>query len=465
MMTVAQAVHWCDGQLHGDGGLDISGVYIDSRKIRAGGLFVCLPGLKVDGHDFVSAAAVAGATCALVERVQESTIAQIVVDNCADALRRLAAAWRARFKSLSVTAITGSNGKTTVKEMLAAICRAGWGDDAVCQNEGNLNNLLGLPLTLLRLRCHHRVAVLEAGMDAHGELEKLGRLAGAQTALINNAQRAHLGGFNSLREIAEEKGELLKTLPADGVAVLNAQDPHFTLWKEIAGKRRVFSFGASENANCRALARDGKIIFANEKPLEFSLLGRHNALNALAAAACAKVLGLSLDTVRAGLKNFVGVPRRSQHKKLANGALLIDDTYNANPDSVLAALQMLFARPGKRVAILGDMLALGKFADEEHGKIIARVMGQKRPVIPVKRPGERLMNPVLLLTYGECMGSIAAKGNAVDKNRWRHFSEKSALIDFARHTIAAEAGKISVLVKGSRGMAMEEVADALEKPL
>ena len=355
MMTVAQAVHWCGGQLRGNGGLGINGAYIDSRKIRAGGLFVCLPGLRVDGHDFVSAAAVAGATCALVERVQESTIAQIVVDNCADALRRLAAAWRANFKSLRVTAITGSNGKTTVKEMLAAICRAGWGDNAVCQNEGNLNNLLGLPLTLLMLRPHHRVAVLEAGMDAPGELITLGRLVGAQTALINNAQRAHMGGFNSLFEIAEAKGELLQTLPDDGVAVLNADDEHFPLWKKIAGKRRVFSFGESKNADCRARARDGEIIFTDEKPLKLSLPGRHNVKNALAAIACADVLGLKLDTVRVGLENFVGVAGRLQCKTLANGALLIDDTYNANPDSVLAALQVLFARSGKRVAILGDM--------------------------------------------------------------------------------------------------------------
>ena len=203
-----------------------------------------------------------------------------------------------------------------------------------------------------------------------------------------------MGGFNSLFEIAEAKGELLQTLPDDGVAVLNADDEHFPLWKKIAGKRRVFSFGESKNADCRARARDGEIIFTDEKPLKLSLPGRHNVKNALAAIACADVLGLKLDTVRVGLENFVGVAGRLQCKTLANGALLIDDTYNANPDSVLAALQVLFARSGKRVAILGDMLALGEFADDEHKKIIAAVGKQ-----------------ALLLTYGECMGRIAVSGD------------------------------------------------------
>ena len=432
----------CGGELYGDDSLSILGVSIDSRQMPMKGLFVCLPGLRVDGHNFIAEAESAGAVCALVEKKQAVSLTQIVVDSCALALRRLASAWRAQF-SLPVVAITGSNGKTTVKEMLAAICRFAWAEDAVCQNTGNRNNLLGLPLTLLTLRKHHRVAVLEVGMEAPGELTKLGNLAMPQTALINNAQRAHLGGFNSIAEIAESKAELLQTLPDDGTAVLNADDVYVETWKKTAGSRKIFSFGETKNADYRAKLYDDRLFFESERTIKLRVAGLHNAKNALAAAACARVLGIGFDAVSSALQNFGGVSGRLQHKTLANGVVLIDDTYNANPDSTLAALEVLLARSGKRVAILGDMLSLGVHAAIEHKKIVAAI-------------GDN----VLLLAHGENMkDAIKGVANA------HYFVEKSKLIDFARQELDKADGATSVLVKGSRGMAMEEICAALERSL
>jgi len=421
---------------------EFAGVSIDTRKLREGDMFVALAGRNVDGHDLLGRARESGASCAMVERPAEggAQIPQLVVPDCVAALGSLAAAWRRR-SGAALAAVTGSNGKTTVKEMLAAIMRRCRGDGAVLQTEGNLNNHLGVPLTLLRIGPLHECAVVEIGMSAKGEISRLSRIAAPGVALINNAMRSHLGPVGTLDDVARCKGEIIEGVPEDGTVVLNADDPRCPVWEELAGDRRVVRFSAKDaGAQARLGERAGGPVLhldgAGAVPLELRLPGEHNRMNALAAAAAAAALGATGEQIRLGLSDAKGAPGRMQLRKGRNGMTLIDDTYNANPDSALEAVRALRARPEPRkVLVLGDMLELGDDAPALHGEV-----------------GEAARGLDGILTVGDlsCRAAQAAGGE--------HFPGKPELI--ARALEEAAAGT-AILVKGSRGSAMQEVADAL----
>lgn len=437
----------------------IDSVSSDGRSLRPGQLFVALRGEHFDGHDFIRQAAAAGASAALIEQawLDRQTPADlpaglvlISVDDSRRALATLAAGWRAGFE-LPLIGITGSNGKTTVKEMCAAILRAALdpaaGGESVLATRGNLNNDIGLPLTLLGLRAHHRAAVIEMGMNHPGEIAALSALAQPTVAVVTNAQRAHLEGMGTVEEVAQEKGSIYDSLAADGVAIINADDSHAGQWRARAGDRQVLSFGRAAGADVqllsvRPLGSAQTIVLVTpqgELACELALLGEHNALNAAAATAACLAAGVRLDAVRAGLSSFAGVPGRLQQRAGIGGALIIDDSYNANPDSVRAAIEVLAAMPGHTWLVLGDMGEVGEASAQLHDELggLARSKGIDQ-----------------LFALGE-MAALAAHNFG---EGGRHFKTADALLKALRPALDARA---VVLVKGSRFMRMEKVADAL----
>jgi UDP-N-acetylmuramoyl-tripeptide--D-alanyl-D-alanine ligase len=423
-------------------------VSTDSRSVAAGELFIALKGERFDGHAFVSDVLDRGAAGALVEAAWAAGHADlplVAVDDTRRGLGRLAADWRARF-DLPLVGITGSNGKTTVKEMLAAIFRAHFGAETVLATTGNLNNDIGLPMMLLRLRPEHRAAVIEMGMNHPGEIAYLTGLARPTVALVNNAQRAHLEGLGTLTDVARAKGEIFDGLAEDGVAVINADDPHADLWRELAGARRQVSFGIAANADVSGqwtpAGFGGRLAAATAwGATEFVLPvpGLHNARNALAALAAALASGVSLETAARALSAYAGVKGRLQRRAGLNGALVIDDTYNANPDSMRAALDVLAAIPGKHIFVMGDMGEVGEAAGQFHDEIggYAKSRGVD-----------------LLFALGDL--SVAAAGNF--DGGGRHFKRLEDLVEALKKELGPDT---TVLVKGSRFMRMERVVEAI----
>lgn len=437
------------------------GVSTDSRALTSGGLFVALRGANFDGHDFAARALAQGAAAVLLDRdgapgVEAGAPDGAAVLRVADtraALGRLAAAWRARF-AVRVAAVTGSNGKTTVKEMLAGVLRAHAMDAAVLATAGNLNNDIGLPLTLLRLREGHRYAVLEMGMNAPGEIAVLTRLARPDCALINNAQAAHLQGLGTVAEVARAKGEIFEGLAPGGVAVINADDPYAGFWRGLAAGHPVLSFGLGPAADVRALtadgtdfspgaAPDGRAPFTLRTPagaveLRLAVPGAHNVRNALAAAAAAHALGVGLAATRAGLAAFAGVPGRLQSRPGLNGATFLDDTYNANPGSVAAALAVLAQAAGPKILVLGDMGELGEGGAGLHAEI-----GRQAAAAGVDA----------LYALGELTGhAVTAFGPGAV-----HYKRLQELLADLENRLAPG---VTVLVKGSRFMRMERVVQS-----
>jgi UDP-N-acetylmuramoyl-tripeptide--D-alanyl-D-alanine ligase len=444
MMDLAEAARAVSGSVEG-ANASFSGVTTDSRSVAAGDLFVALAGERFDGHRFVGEAARRGAAAALTARRVDTDVplAQVVVADTRIALGQLAAAWRARF-AIPVVALTGSNGKTTVKEMLAAILAAHLAgeEDAVLATTGNLNNDIGMPLTLLRLRGRHRYAVIEMGMNHAGEIDYLTRLARPGVALVNNAQRAHVGILGSLEAIAHAKGEIYAGLAPDGIAVVNADDAYAGYWKGLNTGRRIVTFGFADEADVRA-GRSGEAwrftTPAGTFDVRLRVAGEHNARNALAACAAAHALDVPAAAMERALATFAGVPGRLQRRRAPGGAVVIDDTYNANPESMKAALAVLAAEPGRRVFVMGDMGELGAQSAAMHAEVgeFARRAGVE-----------------VLLALGEASRHAAEAFGAGA----RHFADAKELAAAA----AAEAGAgATLLVKGSRFMQMERVADAL----
>ncbi|MDD2885479.1 MAG: UDP-N-acetylmuramoyl-tripeptide--D-alanyl-D-alanine ligase [Dechloromonas sp.] len=424
----------------------VVGVSTDTRAVKPGQLFVALRGERFDAHDFLADAVAAGAVALLVSDagVQPAAVPVIVVDDTRLALGQLAAWWRRQF-SLPVIAVTGSNGKTTTKEMIAAILQSAYGD-GVLATRGNLNNDIGLPLTLLDLAESHRAAVVEMGMNHPGEIDYLTRIGAPTVALVTNAQRAHLEGMGDLDEVAREKGSIFNGLLAHGVAVINADDAYADDWRRLAAGHRVTTFAIDHAADVRALVRQQGLamalqLSAPQGAVAFSLRlpGRHNARNAVAAAAACLAAGVSMTAVGEGLAAFAGVKGRLQRRVGRRGAELLDDTYNANPDSVRAGIDVLAATIGKKVLVLGDMGEIGEASGQYHDEIggYAKSQGIDR-----------------LYALGDA--AKAAVRNFGDGAR--HFCHIDKLIAAVNKELGPET---TVLIKGSRFMKMERVADAL----
>lgn len=433
------------GQLTGADGA-VSGVSTDTRSIGAGQLFVALRGERFDAHDFLDQAAANGATAMLVASIDKlpAGASAVVVDDTRLALGRLAAAWRARFE-LPVIAVTGSNGKTTTKEMIAAILKAAFGE-AVLATRGNLNNDIGLPLTLLGLDAAHRAAVIEMGMNHPGEIAYLTGLGAPTVALVNNAQRAHLEGMGDLDEVAREKGSIFNGLRPEGVAVINADDAYCGFWQDMASAHRQLTFGIDRAADVRGRVLEHGLEVrlqlttpAGEADITLQVPGRHNARNAVAAAAACIAAGIPLSAVADGLAAFTGVKGRLQRRAGRKGAEILDDTYNANPDSVRAGIDVLAATIGRKVLVLGDMGEIGEANAQYHDEIggYAKSQGVDR-----------------LFALGDS-AQLAVRNFGEGA---RHFCNIDKLIAAVDKELGPET---TVLVKGSRFMKMERVADAL----
>ncbi|MBI3231447.1 MAG: UDP-N-acetylmuramoyl-tripeptide--D-alanyl-D-alanine ligase, partial [Burkholderiales bacterium] len=350
------------------------GVTTDSRQVEPGNLFIALRGERFDAHDFLDQVQLAGATVLVVERLPEGLqllpqVAAIVVPDTRRALQELGAAWRRQF-ALPLIAVTGSNGKTTVKEMIASVLQAAFGANYALATQGNLNNDLGVPLSALRLHAGHKAAVLELGMNHPGEIALLASIAQANVALVNNAQREHQEFMESVAAVAAENGSVLQALPPFGVAVFPYGDEFTPLWQEYAGTRPTLHFGldAAADVSCTFQAQEfGALLqVVMRDPVQtqtFSLqlqaAGEHNVRNALAAIACCHAAGIELSAIIAGLENFAPVKGRLQRKAGKLGQCVIDDTYNANPDSVRAAIDVLAKTAGNTMLVLGDMGEVG----------------------------------------------------------------------------------------------------------
>ena len=443
MMDLEEAARAVAGKLHG-ASLAFSGVTTDSRAVNAGDLFVALAGERFDGNEYVGEAFRRGAVAAIASRGVggASPTPRVVVEDTRAALGLLAAHWRAKF-TLPLVALTGSNGKTTVKEMLSSILAAHCGGRApVLATQGNLNNDIGMPLTLLKLRGHHRFAVIEMGMNHAGEIDYLTRIARPTLALVNNAQRAHVGILGSVDAIARAKGEIYAGLGPNGVAVINGDDAFAPYWRSLNPGRRIVTFGLEEGATVRATFAGAHVRFTTPVgmfPVAMQVRGEHNVRNAVAACAAAHVLEIPLRAMHDGLASFGGVPGRQQRRRGRAGGVVIDDSYNANPESMKAAAQVLAAEPGRRIFVMGDMGELGPESAAMHAEVgrFAKEAG----VDALMALGEQSRHAV------QAFGSGAM-----------HFNDIESLTKAAAREAGAGA---AILVKGSRFMQMERVADAL----
>ncbi|MYM93364.1 UDP-N-acetylmuramoyl-tripeptide--D-alanyl-D-alanine ligase [Duganella vulcania] len=435
-------------KLIGSGEVVFSGVSTDSRNVFAGSLFVALRGEVFDAHNFLAQVAEKGAAAVVVEELPEGwTLPAIVVPNTLVALGQIANHWRRQF-SMPVIGVTGSNGKTTVKEMIAAILAAAHGEDGRLATRGNLNNEIGVPLTLFRMDAKQQSAVVELGMNHPGEIGRLSAIAAPTIAMVNNAQREHQEFMHTVEAVARENGAVLASLPADGVAVFPHGDEFTPIWEELSAGRRVLRFGLTKDAevSCTFRAND----FGNEmfvtireggaEPEQFFVnlqaAGDHNVRNALAAVACTYAAGIALDKIKLGLDTFAPVSGRLQKKAAANGAVVIDDSYNANPDSVRAAIDVLSKAAAPRVLVLGDMGEVGTQGREFHEEIGA--YAQSKGIEQVLVTGE-----------------LAAHMRGASIRHFENFGDLLAAVE------AAVTPDATVLIKGSRFMKMERVVQHL----
>lgn len=429
--------------------VSFTSVTTDSRSLKPGDLFVALRGERFDGHDFLGQVAERGACGAVVESADNRVhLPQLVVNNTVKALGQLGAMNREQFNG-SVVGITGSAGKTTVKEMIAAILAQ---QGRVLVTKGNLNNHIGVPLMLLQINPEHHYAVIEMGASAVGEIAYLAELAKPGVSVVTNVGTAHVGGFGSVDRIALGKSEIYRALPANGTAIINRDDHYSEQWLQQNAGRRVLSFGIRQAADVRArvivcdkAGRPGFTLVyghgAQEEsvPVQLALLGEHNVMNALAAAACCVALGVSLPAIRTGLESVRAVAGRMQVKHGINDAIIIDDTYNANPASVKAAIDALRQLPGKHVLVLGDMAELGRDAEALH-RDIGRYARQQ--------------HLEMLLATGP-LSRFSAEGFGAGA---RHFPDREQLVVACRDLLQNDT---VMLVKGSRSAAMETVVQSL----
>ncbi|MCX7097108.1 MAG: UDP-N-acetylmuramoyl-tripeptide--D-alanyl-D-alanine ligase [Methylococcales bacterium] len=427
-------------------------VSIDTRAIKPGQLYVAIKGHNFDGNDFIPLADQAGAVAAIVHSGVETSLPHIVVDDTRLALAQLAGAWRNALstdgKGLSVVGVTGSNGKTTVKEMVAAILAV---NGPVLFTQGNLNNDIGVPLTLLRLDGQHRYAVIEMGANHPGEIAYSSSYAQADVVVITNAGAAHIEGFGSIEGVAKAKGEIIETLKPDGIAIINKDDVHFGYWQSVAGNRKILSFGLNANADISAteikteidggafvtafelIAGQGKV------GVNLKLAGQHNVVNALAATAAAIALGIGLDQIKQGLETVKPVTGRLQLLRSRLGNIVIDDTYNANSASLKAGLEVLAGLGGKPWLVLGAFGELGPESQKIHEAMAADIKGS---------------GVVRLLAVGaDSKFTVDAFGKGAT-----FFENQQDLIASLNQELT---GDETILIKGSRAQRMENVAAAL----
>ncbi|HTV77932.1 MAG TPA: UDP-N-acetylmuramoyl-tripeptide--D-alanyl-D-alanine ligase [Steroidobacteraceae bacterium] len=451
--TLAQFAQACGGRLTGpDAGF--SGVSSDSRTLAAGELFVALSGPRFNGEDYVAAAAARGAVGAVVRSAQSAALSQIEVDDTLTALASAARAWRDGF-SIPVIGVAGSNGKTTVKELIASIlAQVG----PCLSTQGNLNNHIGVPLTLFRIGAGHRFAVVEMGADRPGEVETLMRIGRPTVGIITNAGAEHLEGFGSLEGVARAEGEMVAGLAADARAIINNDDPFALLWKNMT-PARVSTFGLEPGADFTAAGVTTSIDDSGfitrftlhaphgSVPVQLHLAGRHNLVNALGAAAAASAAGVALADIARGLDAMRPVPGRLQLKRAASGAWIIDDSYNANPSSVQAAIEVLATLSGQRWLVFADMAELGEFTTESH-----RQVGVQAKAAGIER----------LFATGTA-AQLAVGTFGAGATWYADTAELAAGLnaELSRAEPGFSAAEVRMLVKGSRFNRLERVVSAL----
>ena len=454
MMTLSQAHAMLPGsQLVGDGAIEVKRVHSDTRTLQAGDLFVALRGERFDAHDKLAEAKSKGAVAALAQRgLAEAGLPGVQVADSERGLQDLARAWRARHH-LPLIAVTGSNGKTTVTQMIAQVLRA-WHGDGAFATAGNFNNHIGVPLTLLRLRQDdaqwHRAGVVELGMNHPGEIGLLARIAQPTIALVNNAQREHQEFMATVEAVARENGAAIEALGSDGTAVFPADDAYTSLWLSMAGPRPHMTFAMNGEADVTADAMwldDHWALTlhtpAGAVPVTLRMAGAHNAKNALAAATCALAAGAPLAAIRQGLESFEPVKGRSQLKSITlhgKSVALIDDSYNANPDSVRAAIDVLATMRAPRALLLGDMGEVGTRGPEFHAEVGAYTK---------ERGIEHLW----------CAGALSVGAASAFGSGARHFADTAAMVS----AVGELPPVASLLIKGSRFMQMERVVTALQE--
>lgn len=445
-MLLSEITKVTNGVLAGDDAA-IQSFSINTRTLQPGDLYVAIKGQQFDGNEFISEAESAGASATMIHPGFSSAIPHIIVNDTRLALAQLAGAWRDKAKA-KVVGITGSNGKTTVKEMTAAVLSTA---GSVLFTQGNLNNDFGVPLTLLRLDDQHQFAVIEMGANHLGEIAYTSAIAKSDVVILNNAGAAHIEGFGSLDGIAKGKGEIVETLKADGIAVLNKDDKYFDYWTSLAGSRKVISFGFNENADVRAQSIKTEIIdnaFATTFELlaqgvsinvNLKLAGQHNVKNALAATSAGLVLGLKLEQIKNGLESVKPVTGRLQPLISHLGNIVIDDTYNANADSLKAGVEVLINCRGPHWVVLGAFNELGPDSPKIH-EDIGNLLSSK--------------GVVRLLAIGsDAKNSVQSFGKGAT-----FFASQEELINTLNEELT---GIESILIKGSRTQRMENVAAAL----
>ncbi len=442
----------------------ISHVGSDSRQIQSGELFVALSGDRFDAHNFLSDVATAGASAALISHKEKcpANLPAVCVQDVKQGLGELAKTWRAQF-SIPVALVTGSNGKTTVKEMIASIFKAAVGEERTLITKGNFNNDIGLPLTLLRMRSTDRLAVIELGMNHPGETVELAIITQANIALINNVQREHQEFMATVQAVAKEHATALSALPADGVGVFPADSEFSSVWHQAAAGRKVIDFALSTDSALVKASVTGKLLVSGriqistelgKLEVQLNTLGNHNVRNALAASAVALGAGLSLEQIKAGLETFVPINGRMQSKPLSVDRTLIDDSYNANPDSVRAAIDALKQSGNTSWLVLGDMGEVGDQGPAFHEEVGA--YAAKQGVSKLFALGE------------QCKFAVQGFNNshkAQLASSAMYFTTLDQLLEELNLALAdQESGKqvhLDILVKGSRFMRMERVVQAL----
>jgi UDP-N-acetylmuramoyl-tripeptide--D-alanyl-D-alanine ligase len=446
--TLADFARACGGSVQG-ADREFKAVSSDTRSLARGDLFVALRGPRFNANEFVGAALNAGAAGAVIDTVQPGVaIAQIVVPDTQVALETAGRAWRDQF-SIPVIGVAGSNGKTTAKEMTAAILGAA---GECLATRGNLNNHIGVPLTLLRIEAKHRYAVIEMGANRAGEVAHLVKIGRPTVGLITNAGAEHLEGFGSIEGVARAEGEMVEGLDPSATAVINADDEFADLWRKLT-RAKLVTFGIQKQADFTAtdvktsVGADGFLTHFNlvtpagSAAIDLRMGGKHNVMNALAAAAAATATGAKLEHIASGLGAVRAVAGRLQFKMTTSGAWLIDDSYNANPSSVRAGIEVLAGLEGRKWLVFGDMAELGEFSDSAHTQIgaFAREHGIER----------------LFAT-----GPLAARAVESFGRGGQWFAEANALAEALRGAPA----DVRMLVKGSRVNRLERVVDALAVP-